>query len=245
MELVGGRVIEFSIDFVEVVEGGFVFVFVVDAAGKVRGRDQRDDLRHDRIDPAGRNDIPGERSSTGTVRIAGGRVVDGVGGSAKVTGQLGGGGEREQTGVRLPKIIAFVAPEIEQLVSDDVAADEAAVIVVHQVRGLGYAAGIREEVVGLEIAVGVISIGGSVSLIGTALQHDVNGSTAGQALLGIRCVGGAVDVLNRFDGRLECSLVLLPEIGSADTLNAHLSAAGSGAVKRELQTFGRIIGTAL
>ena len=149
---------------------------------------------------------------------------------------MGGRWERQQTGVSLAKIIALVASEIEELVPDDVATDEAAVIVVDQVGGLGDAAGIREKVVGLEKAVGVVCVDGSVSLIGSALQHNVDGGAAGKALLGIRRVSGDVDVLNRFHRGLECSLVLLPEIRSADALNADLGAAGGGAVKCELKS---------
>src|SRR5271156_1904413 len=75
-KLVGRRVIELGVDFVQIVTGRFVLVQVVEAAGKVRGRNKRNDLLNDRIDPVGRNDVPRERRSPRAIRIAGIRIVN-------------------------------------------------------------------------------------------------------------------------------------------------------------------------
>src|SRR5437016_3985710 len=78
-QLRGGGVINLGIDFVKIVNRGQVQVDVVDDTWKVGRRNQRDDLRDNRVDPVLWNEVSGERRLSCPIGVAGSGIVDGIG----------------------------------------------------------------------------------------------------------------------------------------------------------------------
>ena len=135
---------------------------------------------------------------------------------------------------------ALVAEEVEGLVLLDRAADRAACLVVDEL-GLGVVA-IAEVWIGLHVLVVVVPEARAVHFVGAALDLQVDGGTASQALLGVKRAGDDVDDLDRLQRRVDARHVGQIGVVARRSVDADVVGLVGSAIDRVAHSAGRVRG---
>ena len=189
-------------------------------------------------DPAGprdarfRNYVVVERNALGLVADGGReRIENRQRRTRKVPGpHLGGGHLDEAVGVRALGR-AFVAHEVEGLVALDRPPDRSASLVVDELRFR--VAAVAEVRIGLQALAVVVPERRAANIVGAALDLQVDGGSAREALFGVERTGHHIDDLDRFEGRVDARHVRQVRVVARSAIDAHVVGLFVRAVNRE------------
>src|SRR5262249_4075893 len=143
-QLTVGDIVELSVDFVQVVDVGVVNEKIVGDLSRtadVGERNVGNDLQRYGVDASLGNNVAGKGRLSRSVGRARAGVVDRVWRAAEIPAKFDLRRQRQNARIGIVGEIPLIAPEVEQLVADNVAANVPTRVIVHQVRRLVHTRG--------------------------------------------------------------------------------------------------------